>query len=355
MDFNEAVRQLAERISALKDNIATEEATKMSLIVPMFSILGYDVFNPLEFCPEYVADVGIKKGEKVDYAILDDGKPTILIECKSCHEKLTKHGSQLFRYFGTTSAKFGILTNGIQYRFYTDLEEMNKMDIDPFLEIDMLHLRDNLLVELKKFCKDAFDKDKIFSTAEDLKYTSQLKAVLANQMDKPSDAFVRFMVSEIYDAPKTQKVLDKFAPLVKKSFSGFVNDLVNQKISAALTSEDTPVAIVEVPAEPIAVEPEVTSKIVTTQTEIEAFYIVRGVLADVLPVDDITYRDTESYFGILFKNNSRKPICRFNFDTKVKQIMIPNEDKSFQRFYMQSLNEIYTYKEQLAAVAKRYL
>lgn len=149
MEFSEKIKQFSERVSVLKDTVTTEEATKMSLIVPVFQILGYDVFNPLEFCPEYTADVGIKKGEKVDYAILEDGQPNILIECKSCSEQLDKHSSQLFRYFGTTPAKFGILTNGIVYRFYTDLEESNKMDLVPFLEIDMLSLKEPSINELK--------------------------------------------------------------------------------------------------------------------------------------------------------------------------------------------------------------
>ena len=168
MEFNDVIKQFSERILSLKDTITTEESTKMSLVVPLFQLLGYDVFNPNEFCPEYIADVGIKKGEKVDYAILENGQPNILVECKSCSEQLDKHSSQLFRYFGTSPAKFGILTNGIIYRFYTDLEESNKMDLVPFLEIDMTNLKDSSINELKKFCKDNFDKDKIFSTAEEL-------------------------------------------------------------------------------------------------------------------------------------------------------------------------------------------
>lgn len=131
MDFTESIKQFSERVSMLKDTVSTEEATKMSLVVPLFQLLGYDVFNPSEFCPEYIADVGIKKGEKVDYAILENGQPIILVECKSCSEQLDKHSSQLFRY-SDFSAKFGILTNGVISRFYTDLEESNKMDLVPF-------------------------------------------------------------------------------------------------------------------------------------------------------------------------------------------------------------------------------
>lgn len=355
MEFNEQIKQFAERVTQMKPNIATEEATKMSMVVPFFQILGYDVFNPAEFCPEFTADVGIKKGEKVDYAIMDEsGAPLILIECKWCGNALDKHGSQLFRYFGTSPAKFGILTNGIVYRFYTDLEETNKMDLTPFLEINLSDLKDYQLNELKKFCKSNFDSDKIFSTASELKYTSLIKGVLAKEFDSPSDEFIRFILSDIYDGPKTQKVIEKFQPIVKKSFTGFINDIVNQKISSAL-SENTPEEPTQAaePAE-IADLNEPKSKIVTTEEEIEAFYVVRGILAGTVDIKDVVHRDTESYFGILYQDNNRKPICRFNFDKKRNQIMIPDENKVFTRYYLDSLDDIYTYKDQLIEVVKRY-
>lgn len=349
MEFNETIKQFSERITALKDNVSTEESTKMSLVVPLFQILGYDVFNPSEFCPEYVADVGIKKGEKVDYAILDNGQPTILIECKSCSEQLDKHSSQLFRYFGVSPAKFGILTNGIIYRFYTDLEESNKMDLVPFLEINMLNLKDSSINELKKFAKENFDKDKIFSTAEELKYSSLIKGLLSREYEAPSENFIRFILSDIYEGQKNQKIIEKFTPVVKRAFSSFVNELVNNKISSALVDESDSIDEAEIIAEaPV-------SKIITTEEEIESFYIIRGLLAGTVPVEDIVHRDTESYFGILYKNNNRKPICRLNLDTRNKQLLIPDENKKFERIYIESLNDIYKYQNRLIDVVKRYL
>ena len=350
MEFNESIKQFSERVSLMKNTISTEESTKMSLIVPLFQLLGYDVFNPLEFCPEYTADIGIKKGEKVDYAILEDGKPNILIECKSCSETLDKHSSQLFRYFSTTPAKFGILTNGVIYRFYTDLEEANKMDLVPFLEINMENIKDSSISELKKFCKENFDKDKIFSTAEELKYTSLIKGLLTSEYDNPSEEFVRFILNHIYDGQKNQRVIEKFTPVIKKSFSSFVNEIVNNKISSALAKDnDEPEPqMVDTPDEPV-------SKIITTEEEIESFYIVRGMLAEVVPVEDIVHRDTESYFGILYKDNNRKPICRINLDKKNKQLFIPDANKKFERFYIDSINDLYKYKNQLIDVVKRYL
>ena len=344
MEFNEKIKQFSERVSMLKDTISTEEATKMSLIVPVFQILGYDVFNPLEFCPEYTADVGIKKGEKVDYAILEDGQPNILIECKSCSEQLDKHSSQLFRYFGTTPAKFGILTNGIVYRFYTDLEESNK--------IDMISLKESSINEFKKFCKENFDRDKIFSTAEELKYSSLIKGVLAAEFEKPSEEFVRFILTNIYDGQKNQRIIEKFTPVVKKAFSSFVNEIVNNKISSALSKdseEETPAT------SEVAATEEPTSKIITTEEELAAFYIIRGLLAGSVPVEDVVHRDTESYFGILYKDNNRKPICRLNLDRKNKQLFIPDENKKFTRYVIEDLNDIYKYKVLLIESVKRYL
>lgn len=353
MGFNEEILQLSERVLTLKENIKTEEATKMSMIVPFFQLLGYDVFNPTEFCPEYTADVGIKKGEKVDYAIIINNDPVILIECKSCAEILDKHSSQLFRYFGTTPAKFGILTNGIQYKFYTDLEEANKMDLVPFLEIDITNLRESSINELRKFCKDAFDKDKIFSTAEELKYSSMIKNVLSEEFENPSDDFVRLILNRIYEGQKNQRVIEKFTPLVKKAFSSFVNEIVNNKISSAL-QKDNPQEQ-EKDVNQITTTQESASKIITTEGELEAFYIIRGILAEIVPVKDIIYRDTESYFGILYKDNNRKPICRIDLDKKMKQLLLPDENKKFDRYYIESLDELYKYKDKLVEVVKRYI
>ena len=349
MGFSEDLKQLAERVSSLKESISTEEATKMSMILPFFQLLGYDVFNPSEFCPEYTTDVGVKKGEKVDYAILINGNPEILIECKWCGESLTRHGSQLFRYFGTSPAKFGILTNGLIYQFFTDLDETNKMDLTPFLEIQVENLKDAQINELKKFSKEIFDKENIFSTASELKYSSLIKNLLSKDLDEPSDEFVRYILSNIYDGQKNQKVLDKFKPIVKKSFTGFINDIVNQKISSALTPETD-----EQPID-VSVPDESKSKIVTTPEELEAYYIVRGILAGTIPVEDVVHRDTESYFGILYRNNNRKPLCRLNLGTRNKQLLIPDENKNFERIYIDSLNDIYSYKDKLIEVAKRYL
>ncbi|CAG9001739.1 MAG: hypothetical protein CENE_03765 [Candidatus Celerinatantimonas neptuna] len=113
-------------------------------------VLGYDVFNPSEVIPEFTADVGLKKGEKVDYALVLDDVVQILIECKKANEELNiKHASQLFRYFSVTNARIAILINGIIYQFYTDLDKTNKMDDKPYLVLDLNSVDQHLIPELK--------------------------------------------------------------------------------------------------------------------------------------------------------------------------------------------------------------
>lgn len=358
MDFVDSLKQLSSRALKLKDQVQTEEATKMSLIVPFFQALGYDVFNPHEFTPEFTADVGIKKGEKVDYAIMLDGKPVILIEAKSCNSVLDKHDSQLFRYFATTPAKFGILTNGLIFRFYTDLEESNKMDLSPFLELDILNIKDSIIPEIKKFHKDIFDVDSISSAASELKYSKLIKSYFSEQLNSPADDFVRLVTAHAYEGMKTQSIIEKFRPLVKKALNDYISEIMNDRIISALKTDaekQTPAEVESVLAEPA--DPVITkeSNIITTETEMEAFYIVKSILRGKLPIDKLTYKDTESYFGILYDNNTRKWICRFDFSGSKMRLLIPGESKEIIKRDLLNLDSIYEFADDISASAAKFM
>ena len=361
MDFIDQLKQFAKRVESLKDSISTEEATKTAVIMPFFAMLGYDVFNPQEFVPEYTADVGIKKGEKVDYAIITDGSPVILIECKSINENLERHDSQLFRYFGTSTAKFAILTNGIMYRFYTDLDNANKMDEDPFLTINILDIRDNQVPELKKFCKSVFDVDSIFSTASELKYVHEFKSVFTRQLDTPDDDFIRFFLQNCYSAPKTQSVLEKFRHKMKKALNDFISETMNDKIKTALGGSGGTVSAPDTKPvdEPESGEQESDGKrvpnIVTTEEELEAYFIVKNLLGALVDIRDITYKDTESYINILYKGNSRKWICRLALSSSRKTLIIPDENKKETKYQLQDIYELSKYSDELITVLKRYI
>lgn len=348
MDFTDQIKQFSKRVASMKDSILTEEATKTSIVMPFFNMLGYDVFNPQEFVPEFTCDVGIKKGEKIDYAIMKDGDPAILVEVKWIGEPLDKHDSQLFRYFGTTCAKFSILTNGAIYRFYTDLEETNKMDMTPFLEIDLLNLDDNKILELKKFCKEIFDESSIFDTASELKYMSLIKGVLREQFANPSDDFVRFILSNgVYEGMKTQSIVDKYQPIVKRAMSQFINDLVSEKIQNALKTNDDAESIEEYPVEEDSA-PAAKNEIVTTEEEIQAFYIVRSLLCQDIPVERIQFKDTVNYLGILLDGKVTKWICRLSLKDRSKCVFI-QENGEIVKHQIGSINDLYQFKDALVA------
>jgi len=216
MDLIDKIRELASKIPQQLDYLQTEEATKTALIMPFISALGYDVFNPLEVIPEFTADIGTKKGEKVDYAVKKDDKIIMLIECKWSGCDLDKeHASQLYRYFSATEARFGILTNGVWYLFYSDIEEPNKMDSKPFLEFDMLDFEEHDVKELKKFSKSAFSLEDILTTASKLKYAGAIRKILEQELESPSTQFVRFFASQIYDG-KLASFIHQFTLFSKK-------------------------------------------------------------------------------------------------------------------------------------------
>lgn len=357
MNFEDQIRSHSQRVKTMKAHIMTEEATKTSLVMPFFQTLGYDVFNPNEFTPEYVADVGIKKGEKVDYAILDkSGNPLILIEAKGVHEQLLKHDSQLFRYFGTTTAKFGILTNGIIYKFFTDLEETNKMDSVPFLEINLESIKDPLIQELKKFTKDQFDLELIKDTASELKFLGLIRNVLKDDFTNPSDEFVRYILDkEVYEGRNTQAVVDKFKPLVKKSIVQYINDLVNDKIQSALDRKEPDVSTMTKDVDnddsienPTPDKEEIIRGIHTTDDEIESWYIIKSIVRGKVDTSRITYKDTLTYFGVLLDSKVTKWICRIYLRDKsnILEIQLKNEK---YRLSITNLDDIYLHSDKLLA------
>jgi hypothetical protein len=362
MDFKDVVKQLAERVEKLKSSLQTEEATKNALIMPFLQAIGYDVFNPVEVVPEFTCDIGTKKGEKVDYAIMKDGHPVILIECKHWKEDLTLHDNQLLRYFTVSNAKFGILTNGIIYRFYADLEKPNKMDEKPFLEVDFLDLKTAQIEELKKFHKAYFDLDNILSSANELKYMNELKSIIISEFSTPSPEFVKLIAKKVYDGQFTAKILDQFTGLVKRSISNHINDVISDRLKTALKAEteekkqekETVQVTMQLPEGVIYMSED--GSIVTTQEEIEAFYIVRSIVRQHIGSDRITYRDAHSYFAIFIDDNNRKTVCRLYFNSPTnKRIAFLNDDKKEVMYKIQSLDEIYNYSEQLISIAKKYL
>ena len=355
MDFIEELRNLSSRIEELKEIIHTEEATKTAFVMPFINLLGYNVFNPREVVPEFTADVGTKQGEKVDYAIFKDDEVIMLIECKKCGADLTDvYTSQLYRYFSVAQARIAVLTDGVVYRFYTDLEESNIMDAKPFLEFDMLDIEPPLVNELKRFTKPAFDLDQTLIAASDLKYTKEIKQTLMAQLEAPSEDFVRFFLSYVYSGVKTQAVVQQFTDIVKRALSQFLNEQINQRLQSAITKPEVTEEPVEVEESDEPIEVEVESRIVTTAEELEGFYTVKSIVREVVAADRIGQRDTISYMSVVLDGSSRKPICRLHFNSAKKYLGLFDEEGKHERIEIGSIDDIYEYTEQLKATAQRY-
>jgi hypothetical protein len=358
MDFTERLNVLSVKIKQQLNAITTEEATKTAFVMPFIhNVLGYDVFDPSEVTPEFVCDVGTKKGEKIDYAIIKNNEVQILIECKKIGEPLNiNHASQLFRYFHVTNARISILTNGQIYRFYTDLDAPNKMDEKPFLEIDLLDIDENIIPELNKLTKASFDLESIINAAGELKYVSQIKKIIHTQLNNPEDDFVKFFASRVYDGILTQKVRESFLNLTKKAASQYINDQINERLKSAITG--IPSISTEPQSEALS-EDEDTQKddsdVVTTLEELEGYHVVKAITRTVLDASRITQRDTKSYFGILVDDNNRKPICRLHFNRSQKYIGLFDIEKNETRHPIGTVDDIYSFADILKATASLYI
>jgi hypothetical protein len=352
MDFKDEIKQFGDRVAQLKDQILTEEATKNALIMPFIKALGYDVFNPFEVMPEFVADIGIKKGEKVDYAILRNGEPCILIECKHWGDSLDPHSSQLFRYFHTTKAKFGLLSNGIIYRFYTDLVEANKMDEKPFFEFNVTDIKDNQIEELKKFHKYYFDVENIQNTASELKYTNELKALLHVEFQAPTEGFVKHFARQVYPGMLTAKLMEQFTNLTRRSVQQYINDLITERLKSALKKENEQGQTT--PEQELQTAQGRDPKIETTEEELEGFLIVKTILRQKIKASRIVYRDAQSYFAILLDDNNRKTICRLYLNGSKRYIGTFDEQKKETRNEILTVDDIFNYASLLLQTVAAY-
>lgn len=361
MDLIDKLREISARIPKLKQEglIKTEEGTKNALVMPFINALGYNVFDPIEVTPELVADVGTKKGEKVDYAILQNGKPIMLFECKCCGTDLSiAHASQLYRYFSVTAARFGVLTDGVIYRFFSDLEAPNKMDDAPFFIFDMMDIKEETVEELKRFSKPMFDEENIITTASALKYKNAIKHFLEEQFgDGLTESFVRFCLQEskAYTGRFTQAVLEAMTPVTREALRQFINDRVDRRLKSALISEADKGKPEDAEAQTAQLGDESgNGKVVTTQEELDAYLVVKAIVREIIDVKRVTLRDAQSYCAILVDNNNRRTLCRLRFGASRKQLGILDAEKKEKLVTLETIDDIYKYAELLKTTASHY-
>jgi predicted type IV restriction endonuclease len=311
MAFSDDIARLAEQVCKRMDSITGEEATKQALILPFFNTLGYDVWDPIEVIPEYISDAAQKKAgqfEKVDYAIAINGMKVMLVEAKAVKQKAEAHDGQLKRYFSwTDTAKVGVITNGVDYRFFTDLRKENIMDDEPFFSFNVLSHEPKDIENLKFFHRDNFDAAAIGRHAEEMVYVKGMTQLVGNLLRSPSEEFIRFLVGQIgtvspsyaIEGRVTSRVVEKFKPIVKKAIQMGLVDLMTRSITQEIQtpqelSEPEVVEEIEVEEESIA-----DSRVETTAEELSAFEKIKTIAATSTNYRiEVAYRDVVAYFGV---------------------------------------------------------
>ncbi len=351
IEFSDKINVLSARIRDLKEHATTEESTKIALINPFLQVLGYDTSDPRVVCFEFIADTGTKKGEKVDYAIKRDNEIIMLIEAKKAGGPLDANkANQLHRYFHNTSARIAILTNGICYEFYSDLDKENVMDEKPFMIFDFENVDERLVSELRKLANENFNVDAALVAAQDLKHMRQIKNILKNEFHSPSDEFIKLIASKIVNKPMRANIIDDFREKVKKACNQYINEELVGRIQGVTQAEQIS------PKDFIAPDTDNSTPIITTEEELEAFLIIKSILRKEIPLSRIAMRDAQTYCGILFDDNNRKPICRFHFNSdKVKYISIFNANKESTKIKIDGIDDIYQYSDEILQVAKFYM
>jgi hypothetical protein len=345
MDFATRLSELQKRTIEHREVLLTEEAAKTALVMPFLQALGYDVFNPKEVVPEFTADVGIKKGEKVDYAVCQEGKVNILIECKpSTAELNVNHASQLFRYFSVTDARLAILTNGVNYQFFSDVEKPNKMDERPFYTFSMEAIKPSDIRTLEKFGKSAFDIEQIIQEAGHLKLQSLLRKAIEAEFAEPSEDFIRIFAARVVEGRLTPASKELIGRMVPNTIAAIIRDKVSDRLSSALNAT-TPTMV-----EPEEANPEAPDEaIITTQEELSGYHIVQAIAARLVDPKRVVIRDSKSYCAILLDDNNRKTIARMWFNSPTTRHFGTFVGKEETRHLMPELTGIYQLMPQIEA------
>jgi hypothetical protein len=364
MELENVIKQIVKTYNDSKANILTEEATKMSLIAPLIQALGYNIFNPSEVAPEYNAELGNKKMDKIDYAIINDGKPIMIIECKWSGAELTEDNKdQLLKYFvALPDVKIAILTNGLTYKFFTDLDKASYMDAKPYFQFDIREIKNHEIKALEKYAKPDFKIGDIINAATGLKYTGEIKRYIEAQMLTPDEAFVKCIMSGI-DYPKkaSANIVEQFKQYTKNALNQFLNETLNDRLEAAIKKGGEKNS--EPPVEQVDVDGEPSDSIATTQDEIDGFNIVRAILRKHVPIKDLAFRDTKSYSSVLYKNKNHSPVCRFYFNNpanlQLALISLNESEKGVKKIEtkikLESLDDIYSHEDELLETLKNYL
>lgn len=318
--FKERLLAHAKHVENVGAHCTTEETTKQALILPLLDILGFSPFDPTRVKAEYGADFpGAKNNERVDYALFCHNVPVMYIEAKPFGANLTNHSPQLSRYFNATpEVAVAAITNGSEWRFFTDLSNKNMMDATPFFSFSFADIDDAVANRLYRFRHDEFQPDALRTLAEESVYISAFQELISAELRQPSAEFVRYIAGRAnVQRQLNAKFLDSLTPLIKQAVELAVSAMVVSGLSAKPVAQPVPPDVVSTASEDgDIVDPE-NSKIVTTVSERRLLEMLRQIVG---PEDEITGKDTESYYAALYMGKSNRWLVRYWGDKKVPAV-----------------------------------
>ena len=338
MDFVDKIRDMQfharEQAKLIKiDPAPKEEDTKIALIQPFINkVLGYNTNDLKEVKTEFSVDT---KSLRIDYVIFKDGVPIILIECKSCTAVLDKKDlNQLRTYYPIikgAESKFGILTNGIQYKFYTDISDKNILDEDPFFEFDLFNMTDPDIIALENFIKLA-DIDNARIIADRLKKQKDIRTIIENLFGSPSEKFVRFIAKEAHVSFVSDRVVKEYTKLTTDAINECISERIKEKLEPAWDTK---------------------SKNKTTKEELEAYYIIKTLLGDMAEPDQIITKDSENSLDIIYEDGgSQKVVCRLYLNDSAKYIGLFDENGNEIKNSIDSIEDLNQYSDQIVSIIK---
>jgi len=351
----EKIKELAAKAKRYISKNLNEEQTKNALILPFISALGYDVYDPFEVAAEFVSDAGKKGRDKIDYAILKNNTPIILIECKTCGTPLDKDKcAQLRRYFAAhTSAHIAILTNGVQYSIYSDIHEKNIMDDEPFIQFDTIDFDEFLLPHLRNISKYSWNIEEIMHTGEMLQIQNKLQKVIELELKNPSNDIIRYFSVKVFSGRITERIFNQFKPLVEQALEVCLDNYVDRRLESSKTQHKN-----------IALQDDISKNedIDATNTESWGYIIVRTLLHEIVESERVHMRNNKSYCAVLLDNNNRKAICRFhnfgewheeepNIGQNAHIVIFSTENG--EKYPIRLVDDIYPLKDKLATAVKR--
>lgn len=332
-DFIHKLKHHIEHVKNVGQHCTTEETTKQALILPLLEILGFNPYDPTKVLAEFAADFpGVKVTERVDYALYCNNKPVMFIEAKQYSADLTNHAPQLSRYFNSSlGVTIGAITNGREWRFFTDLINTNVMDEKPFLTVDFTKSKPEDLTQLAEFKHDNFHAEKLRFFAEENQYIQQFKTVIKKCINEVDIDFVRFVAQQAdVQRQLNTKFLESIQPFVKQAVQQSISDTVVKGLSSPTIITAQPIEqkpIEEKKDLPIVpdfiVNPD-NEKIITTKEELEILRIVTALLPDY----ELTGRDTESYYSIICQGKNNRWLFRYDVNRKrhTIQFIVPMDE-----------------------------